>query len=68
MEVGQSINSYLVDGPNVLVDKSRCPISPMVSPASYGNMARDGGNLLIEPDQYDEAMADPVAQNTFTVL
>jgi hypothetical protein len=61
VEVGQSINAYLVDGPNMLVEKSKAPISPVVTPAVFGNMARDGGNLLVEVDEYDEVMADPVA-------
>lgn len=61
VEVGQSINGYLVDGPNVLVEKSKAPISPVVTPAFFGNMARDGGNLLVEVDEYDEVMSDPIA-------
>lgn len=61
VEVGQSINGYLVDGPNVLVDKSRHPISSEISPATFGNMARDGGNLLVEVDEYNGVMSDPVA-------
>ncbi|SJM64115.1 Type II restriction enzyme, methylase subunit YeeA [Corynebacterium glutamicum] len=26
-----------------------------------GSMPRDGGNLIVEPDEYDEVMADPIA-------
>ena len=61
VEVGQGINGYLVDGPNVLVEKSKAPISPVVTPAVFGNMARDGGNLLVEVDEYNEVMSDPIA-------
>ena len=55
------INAYLVDGPNVLVAKRSTPLSPVISPASFGNMPRDDGNLIVEPDEYAEVMADPVA-------
>jgi hypothetical protein len=26
------------------------PLSPVVTPAVFGNMARDGGNLIVEAD------------------
>lgn len=59
--VERAINAYLVDGANVLVDKRKHPLSPELVPAVFGNMARDGGNLLVEPDEYEEVMADSIA-------
>lgn len=56
-----NINPYLVDAPNLLVDQRRTPLSPLLDGVSFGNMARDGGNLLIGPEEYAEVMADPVA-------
>ena len=56
-----SINAYLVDGPNVLVEKRSTPLSPVITPAVFGNMPRDDGNLIIESDEYAAVMADPVA-------
>lgn len=61
VDVTRAINAYLVDGPNVLVEKARAPLSASIQPAVFGNMARDGGNLIVEADEYDEVMADPVA-------
>lgn len=62
------INAYLVDGPNVLIEKRGKPLSPDLPPLAFGNMprdgggkARDGGRLVVEPDEYDEVMADPAA-------
>jgi hypothetical protein len=55
------INAYLVDGPNVLVAKRSTPLSPVVTPAVFGSMPRDGGNLIVEAEEYAEVMADPVA-------
>ena len=57
----QNINPYLVDGPNVLVDQRRTPLSPNLPETTFGNMPRDGGHLVVEPDEYGEVMADPVA-------
>lgn len=59
--VEQRINAYLVDGPNVLVAKTNTPISAEIRPATFGNMARDDGNLLVEVDEYEKVIADPYA-------
>src|SRR5699024_6170655 len=57
----QSVNGYLVDGPNVLVEQRRTPLSPGLPDATFGNMPRDGGHLVVEAEDYAEVMADPVA-------
>lgn len=59
--VSQRINAYLVDGPNVLVEQRRVPLSPQLPVVSMGSMPRDGGHLLVGPDKYAEVAADPVA-------
>ncbi|MBE7195972.1 MAG: class I SAM-dependent DNA methyltransferase, partial [Gordonia polyisoprenivorans] len=55
------INAYLVDAPWVLVDKRPTPLSPHITPAVFGNMARDDGNLIVSPTDYPAVAADPVA-------
>ncbi|MGH2613742.1 MAG: class I SAM-dependent DNA methyltransferase [Thermomicrobiales bacterium] len=59
--VVDQLNGYLVDGPSVLVDQRRTTLAPALPPMVFGNMARDDGNLLIEPEEYDEVAADPFA-------
>jgi hypothetical protein len=59
--VVDQLNGYLVDGPNVLVEQRRTPLAVDLPPMVFGNMARDGGHLLVEPGDYDEVMADPIA-------
>lgn len=59
--VVDQINGYLVDGPNVLIEQRRAPLAKALPPMVFGNMARDDGNLLIEPDDYDHVAADPLA-------
>ena len=47
------INYYLIDSPNIIVEsrnKPLCQIPKMV----YGNKPADGGNLIVEDNQYDE--------------
>ena len=55
------INAYLVDAPNVLVEKRNKPLSPSITPATFGNMARDGGNLIVEVEEYESVASDPYA-------
>jgi hypothetical protein len=58
--VSNQINAYLVDGPNVLVSQRRTPLGSLPEMV-FGNMPRDGGHLLVEPEDYDAVAADPVA-------
>lgn len=57
----KSINPYLIDGPNVFITKRMEPLSPGLPQATFGNMPRDGGNLIVEPDEHAQVTADPVA-------
>lgn len=59
--VEQQINAYLVDGASVLVEQRRSPLTPSLPLVTMGSMPRDGGNLLIQPDDLAEFEADPVA-------
>ena len=57
----KTINAYLVAGPNVLVEQRRKPLSVYLPETAYGNMPRDGQNLLVEPDELETIKADPIA-------
>lgn len=57
----ERINSYLVDGPIILVSKRSVPISTALPRIALGSQPSDGGHLIVEPDEYDQVMADPVA-------
>lgn len=56
-----TISPYLSPGPNVLVRSRSTPLSKDLPTASFGNMARDGGALLVEPDEVEEVRDDPIA-------
>ena len=57
-----NINAYLLDTPNIIVEsrnKPLCAVSKMV----YGNKPADGGNLIIEADEYQDFVShDPNSQ------
>lgn len=57
----KTINAYLIDGPNVLVTKRSEMLSPSLTKTWRGSMPTDDGNLIIESEDYNKVMADPVA-------
>ncbi|WP_430754434.1 DNA methyltransferase [Micrococcus luteus] len=56
----QSINPYLVEGPEMIVAGRTKPLSPDLPPVEYGSLPADGGNLVVTPEDYDAVMSDPV--------
>lgn len=60
LRVGE-INAYLVNGPNILVQKQMHPISFDLPEVVAGSKAVDWGFLTVEPEDYDKVAADPVA-------
>lgn len=61
IQVNKAINAYLVDGPNVLVEKASKPISPEIRPAINGSKAADGGHFTVTAEDYPRILEDPVA-------
>ncbi|MGV2953360.1 class I SAM-dependent DNA methyltransferase [Glutamicibacter sp. AGC46] len=57
----KNINAYLLDAENVLVEKRSTVLSPELLPTAYGSKPTDDGNLIVEPEDYAEVMADSVA-------
>jgi hypothetical protein len=57
------INAYLIDGPNVLVNARRTPISSAIPPMTSGNKPRDGGFISNISDEEAKEIQrnDPVA-------
>ena len=56
----KNINPYLIDGPDVFVEKRSKPLAALPE-TRYGSKPTDGGFLIIEPEDYDAIMADPIA-------
>lgn len=61
IEVDQQINGYLIDAPVVFVEQRRDILGDRLPPMVFGNMARDGGNLLVEVDEHAEFENDTTA-------
>lgn len=55
------INGYLLDGPIFYVNKCTKVLSPILPYVFAGSMPNDGGNLIVEPEDYGEVMSDPIA-------
>jgi hypothetical protein len=56
-----NITPYLTDGPTVIVLPSTRPLNPQLGEVAYGNKPTDGGWLIVDPEEYDEVMADSIA-------
>ncbi len=56
-----ALNAYLVEGPNVLVAKRSKPLSSLIPEVVRGSQPTDGGNLIVEVEDYPVVAADPVA-------
>ncbi len=51
--IASNINAYLIDGPNYFVEKRTAPLCD-VPPMIYGNKPSDGGNLIIDAEDYED--------------
>lgn len=55
--IAKNINAYLVDAPDVFITNRSAPISNVPAMA-FGNMPRDGGQLLLTDTEKDELIAE----------
>jgi hypothetical protein len=60
-EIAKSINPYLVDGPTAFIVKRMAPLAAGLPEATFGNMPRDGGDLIVSREELDAVRADQVA-------
>ncbi|MFO1517316.1 MAG: DNA methyltransferase [Lysobacterales bacterium] len=51
------INPYLVDAPEVFLEKRSAPISPQAPPIKYGNMPIDDGHLILSDEERSNVLA-----------
>ena len=56
-----NITPYLTDGPTVIVMPSARPVNSQLGEVAYGNKPTDDGNLIVEPADYANVVADPIA-------
>ena len=61
LEVKTGINGYLLDALDFWVSKRSTPFNPALSSVHFGTMPLDNRNLIVEPEEYDEVMSDPIA-------
>ena len=64
-KLAKSINAYLTDGPNIIVEKHPTPISDLPEMVA-GNIPRDKGNFMMSLHERDEIVAEyPAASQLF---
>lgn len=59
--VVKEINAYLLDAPNLLIKKRSKPLSSQLPVVNFGSKPVDNGNLIIEVNEYEQVMKDPIA-------
>lgn len=59
--VVKEINAYLLDAPNLLIKKRSKPLSSQLPVVNFGSKPADNGNLIIEVNEYEQVMKDPIA-------
>ncbi|WP_294429424.1 DNA methyltransferase [uncultured Treponema sp.] len=62
--IASNISPYLIDAPNVFVEKRKNPLCK-VSKINKGSQPTDGGNLIIEAEEYDEFIKKEPAAKKF---
>lgn len=55
------INPYLVEGPDIFIEKRRNPLAPILPEVRFGSKPADGGHLIVEAEDYPRFVADPIA-------
>src|SRR5699024_1057829 len=55
------INAYLHDAVSILVEKRSRPLNRSLAEIQKGSMPTDGGNFIVEQEDYAQVMADPAA-------
>lgn len=63
VQIASNINPYLLDAPNVFIEKRKKPLAN-VEEMIKGSQPTDGGNLIIEADDYESfILKEPCAIN-----
>lgn len=55
------INPYLVEGPDIFIEKRTTPLAPILPEVRFGSKPADGGHLIVEAEDYPRFAADPIA-------
>ena len=59
----RNINAYLIDGPNLIIEKHSTPIAKLPLMVA-GNIPRDEGHLLLSQDERSDLMAEDAQHST----
>ena len=57
----EHISPYLIEGANIFIEAQTRPLSPILPEVRFGSKPADGGNLIVEMEDYREFLEDPIA-------
>lgn len=57
----EHISPYLIEGANIFIEARTRPLSPILPEVRFGSKPADGGNLIVEMEDYREFLEDPIA-------
>lgn len=60
-----NINGYLSDGPNIFIDRRSSALSTSLPAMVFGSMPRDGGGLVISPEDRARLLAENPSAETY---
>lgn len=61
----KNINGYLADGSDVVMGRRRKPLGACLPDMVFGSMPRDGGGLIVSPDERARMIADDPRSEQF---
>jgi hypothetical protein len=63
--VVKNINGYLADGADIVLDRRKTPLGAPRPNMVFGSMPRDGGGLILSPDERQRMIADDPRSEQF---
>jgi hypothetical protein len=60
-----NINGYLADGANVVIERRKTPLGATRPDMVFGSMPRDGGGLILSPDERTKMIEDDPRSEQF---
>jgi len=60
-----NINGYLTDAPNIVIERRKSPLGAVRPEMVFGSMPRDGGGLILSPEERSEMISTDSRTQSF---
>ncbi|MEC5200385.1 hypothetical protein RCH21_002631 [Arthrobacter sp. PL16] len=61
----KNINGYLAEGTDVVIERRKKPLGVPLPTMAFGSMPRDGGGLILSPEEREQMIADDPGSQQF---